>query len=624
MDMKKHLLFTTFFIITNAMLAQNDSIRTVLKEIIVVADKKIENSKGYKIQILNDSIITKNTESFTSLLRFNSLIYLKEYGAGGTSTASFRGTSSSNTAVIWNGININSINNGQTGFNSLTVSLFDAIDVRSGGGSIEYGSGAVGGTIHLNDQLLYKSKKVIENQFVGSISSFSTYNSLYKFKLSTEKLALKLGMSYNESENDYKLFGTDFKNFNGAYNNFNMSVGLAYKFNPKSELKFYSTSYMSKRLFSGEIPNPTGANEKYKDFNNRNLLVYNYQINKFNHELKLAFLTQEYQYFSDKTVDVFNFGKSKRYLINYDVAYKFSSINGKLTSYSEYESVFGKTDQIIEKNRRQFSQSFIYNQNILNTVFFDLKVRKDFNSDYNVPNSYSLGMKAKTLKNLSLRANASKNYRVPTYNDLYWPGQGNVNLIPETAVQGEFAVTYKKKKFSADLGVFYISAKDKIVWTPNGDSSRPGIWTPINLSNVANKGVELSLSYAKNYNNHFIDFRANYSYTEAKDKDTQRFLIFVPKHLFNGSFGYSHKRISFFYQQLFTGEIFTTESNSNDFMLPSFFVGNFGGDFRITKNLKKEITIGFKINNVLNENYVTQPRRPMPNRNFNLNINYKF
>jgi iron complex outermembrane receptor protein len=622
--MKKHLLFTTFFIITHAILAQNDSIRTVLKEVIVVADKKIENSKGYKVQVLNDSIITKNTESFTSLLRFNSLIYLKEYGAGGTSTASFRGTGSTNTAVVWNGININSVNNGQTGFNSMTVSLFDAIDVRSGGGSIEYGSGAVGGTIHLNDKLLFNSKKVIENQFVGSIGSFSTYNSLYKFKLSTEKLALKLGMSYNESENDYKLLGTDFKNFNGAYNNFNVSVGLAYKFNSKAQLKFYSTSYVSSRLFSGELPNPTGANDKYKNFNNRNLLVYNYHQDNFNHELKLAFLTQEYQYFDNKLIDEFNFGKSKRYLINYDVAYKFSSINAKITSYSEYESVFGKTDQIIEKNRRQFSQSLIYNQNILNTVFFDLKVRKDFNSDYSVPNSYSLGMKVKTLENLSLRANASKNYRVPTYEDLYWPGQGNINLIPETAVQGEFAVIYKKKKFSADLGVFYIAAKDKIVWTPNGDPSRQGVWTPINVSEAVNKGLELSVSYAKNYNNHFIDFSANYSYTDARVKETQKKLIFVPKHLFNGSFGYSYKRFSFFYQQLFTGKIFTTESNSNDFMLPSFFVGNLGGDFRITKNIKNEITIGFKINNVFNENYVTQPRRPMPNRNFNLNINYKF
>ncbi|WP_158837658.1 TonB-dependent receptor plug domain-containing protein [Polaribacter sp. L3A8] len=621
--MKKLLLFITFFI-THAILAQNDSIRNVLKEIVIVADKKIENSKGYKVQVLNDSIITKNTESFTSLLRFNSLIYLKEYGAGGTSTASFRGTSSSNTAVVWNGININSVNNGQTGFNSMTVSLFDAIDVRSGGGSIEYGSGAVGGTIHLNDQLLFNSKKVIENQFVGSIGSFSSYNSLYKFKISTEKLALKLGMSYNESENDYKLLGTDFKNFNGAYNNFNVSVGLAYKFNSKAQLKFYSTSYVSSRLFSGELPNPTGANDKYKNFNNRNLLVYNYNQDKFNHELKLAFLTQEYQYFDNKLVDEFNFGKSKRYLINYDVAYKFSSINAKITSYSEYESVFGKTDQIIEKNRRQFSQSLIYNQNILNIVFFDLKVRKDFNSDYDVPNSYSLGMKVKTHENLSLRANASKNYRVPSYEDLYWPGQGNTKLIPETAVQGEFAVNYKKNKFSADLGVFYISAKDKIVWTPSGDATRPGVWTPINISSAVNKGVELSLSYAKDYNNHFFDFTANYSYTEARDKDTNKLLIFKPKHLFNGSFGYSHKKISFFYQQLFTGEIFTTESNSKDFILPSFYVANFGGDYKIIKSIKKEISVGFKINNVFNKNYLTQPRRPMPNRNFNLNINYKF
>ena len=68
--MKKYLLFTIFFIATHVVFAQNDSIRTVLKEVVVVADKKIENSKGYKIQVLNDSIITKNTESFTSLITF--------------------------------------------------------------------------------------------------------------------------------------------------------------------------------------------------------------------------------------------------------------------------------------------------------------------------------------------------------------------------------------------------------------------------------------------------------------------------------------------------------------------------------------------------------------------------
>ena len=91
-------------------------------------------------------------------------------------------------------------------------------------------------------------------------------------------------MSYNESDNDYKLLGTDFKNFNGAYNNFNMSVGLAYKFNPKANLNFivqvmlvivcFLVSYQTRQ-----------EQMKIQDFNNRNLLVYNYHNTNFNHEL---------------------------------------------------------------------------------------------------------------------------------------------------------------------------------------------------------------------------------------------------------------------------------------------------------------------------------------------------
>ena len=100
--MKRQLLFLLVCMVANTIRSQNDSTRTMLKEVIVVADKRIqENATGYKIRTLNDSIILRNTASFTTLLRFNSPIYFKEYGAGGTSTASFRGTSASNTAVIW-------------------------------------------------------------------------------------------------------------------------------------------------------------------------------------------------------------------------------------------------------------------------------------------------------------------------------------------------------------------------------------------------------------------------------------------------------------------------------------------------------------------------------------------
>lgn len=623
--MKKTLFILVVQLICIHGFAQNDSLVNRLEEVVIQADKKLQkHSVGYKVVTFNDSVILKNTESFTSLLRYNSPLYLREYGSGGTSSASFRGTSSSNTAVIWNGININSINNGQTGFNSLTVSLFDAIDIRSGGGSIEYGSGAVGGTIHLNDNLQFSESKKIRNQLVASVGSFETYRGLYKAKLSQSKLAVNFGISFNKSENNYKLLNTEFKNSNGAFENFGINVSVAYKLSKYSKLKFYTTNYLGTRFFSGELPNPLAANDKYKDFNHRNLLIYTHEKSRLNQEVKLAFLTQEYRFFDDRALETFNFGKSKRYLFNYNVSYDLTKLKAKITSYSEFESAFGKTDQIRERNRRQYSQSLVYNQDIKSFMFFEAKLRKDFNSDYDVPYTYALGVKVKPITNFFLRANGSKNFRVPTYNDLFWPGQGNLDLIPETAKQFEVGVGYKNNQFSIDIGAFYIFAKDKIVWTPNGDTNRPGIWVPINLNEVNNKGTEVALSFKETFNNHNFQLDINYSYVEATDTKTNKQVIFVPKHLLNLNLGYSFKKFSFFFQKLFNGKVYTTESNSNDFVVPQYFVANTGIDYTILNTKHKQLIFGLKINNVLNKAYVVQPRRPMPNRNFNFNINYKF
>ena len=200
--MKNIIVFLLCFLAETSMLAQNDSTMNSLEEVIVIADKYSKhNSIGYKVLSFNDSVILKNRTSFTSLLRYNSSIYLREYGNGGTSSARFRGTSSSNTAVIWNGININSVNNGQTGFNSLSVNLVDNIDVRSGGGSIKYGSGAIGGTVHLNTELLYR--KHVTNQLISSIGSYQTYQNLYKFSFGSESFTLNVGGEVKQSENDY-------------------------------------------------------------------------------------------------------------------------------------------------------------------------------------------------------------------------------------------------------------------------------------------------------------------------------------------------------------------------------------------------------------------------------------
>ncbi|WP_075344295.1 TonB-dependent receptor plug domain-containing protein [Tenacibaculum agarivorans] len=607
--------------------AQKDTItNNQLNEVVVQANKRlVRNSTALKVTTINDSIIVNNLESFTSLLRYNTSLYLREHGVGGTSSARFRGTSSSNTAVLWNGININSINNGQTGFNSLTVGLYDELNVRSGGGSIEFGSGAIGGTIHLNDILKFNEEKKFKNQLVGTFGSFATINSLYKLKYQSKTYAANFGISYNGSDNDYPFLNSEFRNANGAYDNYTINFSNAYKFSDALVLEFFTTYYLGDRLLSGELPNPTAANDKYQDINQRNLLSLQFKKNNLRLTTRLAYLFQKYKYFDDKELDAFNFGSSDRIFADVTIDYTFPSLQATLSSNTRFESVYGRTDQISERNRQEFSQSLIFNHNLKRSFSYDIKVRKDYNSDFDVPLSYAFGFKLKPISHFFLRANTSRNYRVPTYNDLFWPGQGNLDLVPETSLQGEVGIGYQSKKVNLDIAYFTINTEDNIVWMPGGDPNRPGVWTPVNIEETLNQGIEASFNFSHSFLDQFAtNFSMNYTYVDATNKNTEKSLPFVPKHIANTNVSVSYKRLSIFYQNLFNGKIYTTESNHEDFVVDNFNVSNIGLRYNFIKTEKQNMSIGGKVNNLFNTDYVIIQNRPMPGINYNLNINYTF
>ena len=101
-------------------------------------------------------------------------------------------------------------------------------------------------------------------------------------------------------------------------------------------------------------------------------------------------------------------------------------------------------------------------------------------------------------------------------------------------------------------------------------------------------------------------------------------LPYVPKHLLNASLGYTFKRVNAFYQHLFNGRVFTSEDSIALYSVPYFNVGNVGVTYTLIQQKEKTLGIGIKVNNVFNEIYQVFYGRPMPNRNMNININYKF
>ncbi len=604
MTFKKLFLFSVF-LICQFVLAQNDSIYYL--DEVKISDSQLKKfSNSQSVQKLSDSVIRKNQPSLTALLNYNTVIYFKENGLGMVSSPSFRGTTAQQTAVIWNGININSQLNGQTDFNTITTKDFSNITVRSGGGSSIYGSSAIGGSIHLNNDLNFKND--FSNQIALSYGSFNTLGVNYKVNVSDEKISFQASITRNSSDNDYDYVDSDSKNLNGQYYNTSLNTAVGYKINPNNFLKIYSQFFDSERHFS--LVFPSEIRTKYQDFNTRNLLEWSNFSENFASKVKLAVLSEKYKYFQNIQSDSFTYGEVKTYIAKYDLSYKVSS-NSELNAIVDYTENRGDGSDISNEKRNIGSAAVLFKHEPLEKLLYEVSFRKEFTDNYKSPLLFSVGTTFKVTDFYTLKINGSKNFRIPTFNDLYWQPGGNENLKPESSHQAELSNSIKFLGFNLTLTGYYIDIDNMLRWVPAG-----GNWSPVNTNKVKTYGGEAILGWTKKIEDHVFSFNGTYAYTVSKDGDTKKQLIYVPYHKATGSLGYSFKKISFGSQILYNGEVFTRSDNNSRFNIDAYVVNNVMIDYNFGK--KDSYVLGFQALNVFNEKYQSVESRYLPGRNFNL------
>ena len=590
--------------------AQHDAITHL--EPVLIADnvlKKFSNSQ--LVTTLNDSVLAKNQPSLTSLLNFNSTIYFKENGLAMVSSPSFRGTTAQQTAVVWNGININSQLNGQTDFNLINTLGFDAIAVRAGGGSTVYGSSAIGGSIHLNNELQFK--KQFKNNVVINYGSFNSLNLAIKSVYASAKFIANVSFFKNASNNDYEYPNTNQKNQNGAFKNSSFSFNFGYKLNNFNQLKLYNQILESNRNLSGTLAADSKSN--YIDFTSRTLIEWISSQNKFTSTVKLAFLGENYKYFEDKEYAVFSDGKAENFISRYEINFKATS-KITLNSILDYTITNASGTSILQNQRTVFSSLLLVKHVLFSNFLYEFGVRKEITTNYDSPTLVSLGTKFSPFNGYVLRANISKNFRIPTFNDLYWQGQGNSNLQPEIANQAEIGHDFAYKGGSLSVTTYVIKITDMIQWAPNVS----GVWSPKNVKNVLSKGIEINASFEKKYKNHHFILNSNYGYTQSQDQLLKKQLIYVPFHKVTFSTSYSYKNIGFFYQFLYNGKVFTATDHES--FLPGYKISNAAIDYTFKK--LKNFKLRFQVNNIFNQYYQNVAIRPMPGRNFNVISNFNF
>ncbi len=606
MRQTRHFLFFTF-LICPALSAQTDSIAL---DQVDIADRQLRNFSNTQGKIhLNDSVISRNHSSLTSLLEQNSPITFRQNGYGMVSSASFRGTSAQQTAVIWNGINVNSQLNGQTDFNSISATDFNSVTVRAGGGSPIYGTSAIGGSIHLSNKIPFG--RHFTNQLFTRYGSFNTSESFYRLDAANDRWSVASSVSYNASDNDYD-FPVGGFNINGQYWNFGLNTSAGYKINERHDIRFFSRFFSGDKHFS--LISPSETKTKYADVNSWNMLEWNSNLSKWQTKARIAFLDEKYKYFADIDSQDHDSGNASTTILKYDAQYQPAD-NFLINAIAEYSNVAGGGSDIESEERKNFAAALLIRHRIVEKLTYELGIRRDFPSDFDSPILLSGGLSYRMSDALKLRTNFSRNFRIPTFNDLYWSEVGDPDLKPETSLQGELGFDVNHKNFDFSVTGYIIDITDMIQWLPGTTS----VWNPQNVRDVRTSGVEAFTSYKNSFGSHQIVYHATYAYTFSENNSTGKRLIYVPLHKITSGIAYTYSKISFIVQGLYNDEMFTRSDNNPRYNVDPFLVLNAYAEFAVSKSLKAGVQAG----NLLNEQYETVSGRPMPGINYNLYLHLK-
>ena len=146
--------YSIFSLLCLAILTLHAQDTITLKTVQVTAERDRVEAVNPLVTRKLDTIIlkSKSTATLSDLLIQHSPVFIKTYGPGGVSTASFRGTTASHTLVLWNGFQLNAPTLGQVDFSTIPVFLVDDVSLNWGSGTSS-NSGGLGGSVNIDNNI---------------------------------------------------------------------------------------------------------------------------------------------------------------------------------------------------------------------------------------------------------------------------------------------------------------------------------------------------------------------------------------------------------------------------------------------------------------------------------------
>lgn len=625
-----HIIFIFLFSLSgNVLIGQNDT--TLLSEVSVVKTRASQFAVGSQIQNIDSTRLSNyQGQNLTDILRSESGIYTKYYSPGNLASTSSRGANASQTALTWNGFNINSPLNGIFDLSLFPLTAFDKVSVQPGASSALWGSGAIGGSIHLNHKPHFKDEGRAAVSF--NIGSFGFHQENVTLGWSNKKTSHRLSLVSQYADNDFTYLNPFNQEEETQRNNQINTLGLL----SENYIRLSKKDILSLNVWLQQTERqiPLAIYETALTQQDDDVLrltsEWMHSFKKSQLKIRGAWFIENQDY-TNFTQDTSYFNNNETFIGEAEYAIQLApnhKVDIGFNATSNQADVQSYGSEPIWQHRQSVFAG--YHWNILKPLQFSAMLRQEIVDANAVPFTYTLGMNWDIIWGISLKGQFSKVYRTPTLNDRYWNPGGNPDLNAEDGYAQELSLIWENQKdkfnWNVTISGFNRNISNWIIWQPSS-----GIWSPQNLLDVWSRGWE-GRAFVKWTSNKFsikLSGMGNYTVStneeplRPNDATVGKQLIYTP--IYSGIAGldlqYSNFNIS--YTHSYTGYTYTASDHSS--FLEPYQLGNLNFNYRYQRKMFGG-SLFFKINNIWNESYQVVRNRPMPGINYNLgiNLNLKF
>jgi vitamin B12 transporter len=596
----------------------------MLDDVSIISERIGKFAQGQIVQTL-DSMTRKENPggSLSELIPGYTSAYVRNYGQGTLATLSIRGTSANQSGLLWNGIRVAPPNIGYVDLSLVQGNFFHEVSVLNGGASPMFGSGLIGGGVHLNNRPVF-DKKSWNSQIGLSAGSYGTLMSEGSLDFTDNRFYSHTAYSVGGSKNNFPysdLEGDKTKLENSAFFKSGFLQDLAVKLSDNQ----YLMGSVWFQYAGREIPatlTETGAGADQLDRSWRTMLRWKKFTGKGTFEAKGAYFN-EFTRYEDPESYVYSVIRSQSAVAAFESTYsifKRSTVFGGISYTYEYADLDYYASPEHQQSLALYASWLQPFESIQWQV--SVNVRQEFLTDVSYPFLYSIGAEGQIWHDLSGRISFSRNFRAPTLNEMYWQPGGNPELQPEDSYNLEGGVSlnhdFGKNNATFSLTGFSSWVDNWILWlqVPGGS-----YWAAENAQEVWSRGIEANIGSVVYCGaiklflcgSYTMTFSTNEKKTSENDASYNKQLIYTPVHRFLVKPGVAWHGFDLTMRGSYTGKIYTTKDNETS--LPGYFLL----DAIISKNFnihgKNPLTLQINLNNITNKEYEVVPYRPMPGIN---------